>query len=254
MQRLLDGKEQMLTQIANILGRQAHSQFVPEPLTPFHSQVDQLDTGELVLQLMDEVKNVGGQAVQLSSEIEVGEYLKSLLPARLEAPVALSDGEALRRLGIRKWLERSGRRIVPGLKEFIAEELQPDQSHSMQTLPDEEIATLVERYKALLLEASVGITTADFALADTGTLVIVSGTEQHRLISLLPPVHICLLDSARILPSLTDLLAHLRDRFSEAESAPKNMTCITGPSRTADIEQTITMGVHGPRSLHLILY
>lgn len=239
MQSLLDGKEQMLTQIANILGR---SQFVPEPLPPFHWQVDQLDAGELVLQLMDEVKNVGGQAVQLNSELEINEYLESLLPTSLDIPIALSDGEALDRLGIQERLERSGRRIVPPLKQFL------------QTQPGEETTTLVERYKTLLLEASVGITTADFGLADTGTLVIVSGNEQHRLISLLPPVHICLLDSTRILPSLTDLLAHLRDRFSDAESAPRSMTCITGPSRTADIEQTITMGVHGPRSLHLILY
>lgn len=253
MEGLLDSKEQMLTQIAKNLGRQAQSRFVPEQLSPFQWQVAQLDAGQLVMQLMDEVERVGGQTVQLNS-VEVKAYLESLLPTSFEVPVALSDGEALRRLGIRKWLERSGRRIVPTLKEFIAEELQLREMHSMQTPSDKEITTLVERYKALLLEAAVGITTADFALADTGTLVIVSGTEQHRLISLLPPLHICLLDPTHILPSMTDLLAHLRDRFSESESAPKNMTCITGPSRTADIEQTITMGVHGPKSLHLILY
>lgn len=236
----------MLTQIAKVLGRKAPSKFVPEPLPPFHWPVAQLDAWELVEQLMDEVTKVGGHAVQLSSEAEIKEYLESLLPATLEVPIAVSDGEALRRLGIRDWLASSGRRIVPVLKELIEEELQLDPPHS--------IGTLVEQYKALLLEASVGITTADFGLADTGTLVIVSGTEQHRLMSLLPPVHVCLLDSARILPSLTDLLHHLRNRFSDAKSAPRNMTCITGPSRTADIEQTITMGVHGPRSLHVILY
>lgn len=243
MQNSVAGKEQMLTQIAKTLGRQEPPPFVSEPLPPFHWQVAQLDAGELVVQLMDEVRKVGGRAVQLNSEIEVQLYIESVLPPSLEAPVALSDGAGLGRFGIREWLESSGRRIVPVLKEFVAHELQPEES-----------APVVEQYKALLLEAAVGITTADFGLADTGTLVIVSGTEQHRLISLLPPVHICLIDSSRILPSLTDLLDQLRDRFSDAESAPKNMTCITGPSRTADIEQTITMGVHGPRSLHVVLY
>src|SRR5205085_12582893 len=111
-----------------------------------------------------------------------------------------------------------------------------------------------EQYRGLLLGAAVGITTADYALADTGTLVLVSGDEQHRLISLLPPTHVCLLDPARVLPSLPDLLARVRGRFSPPEAAPKNMTCIPGPSRTADIEQAITMGVHGPKSLHVILY
>jgi len=241
----------MLTEIAQVLGRQAQSPYVPESLAPFYWQVAQLDRGALVAQLMDEVTNVGGQAVRLKSAAEVREYLESLLPAELTVPVAVSDGEALRRLGIPRWLAESGRRVIPGLKEFVAEELN---SGGAQTVPCEEIAPLVERYKALLMEAAVGITTGDFGLADTGTVVIVSGTEQHRLISLLPPAHICLLDSTRILPSLTNLLFHMCARFSESELVPKNITCITGPSRTADIEQAITMGVHGPKSLHVILY
>jgi L-lactate dehydrogenase complex protein LldG len=171
------------------------------------------------------------------------EHLAGLLPAGPSEPVALSDGAVSQRLGLREWLAASGRPVVPTLKEFIAGA--PDGG---------EVAAAVERYKGLLLEAAVGITTADYALADTGTLVLVSGGEQHRLISLLPPTHVCLLDPARILPSLSQLLARLRGKFGTPESAPKNMTCITGPSRTADIEQAITMGVHGPKSLHVILY
>lgn len=244
----------MLAQIKNALGRKTGSQFAPESLPPFHWKAAELDAGDLVIQFMAEVEKVGGNVTQANTEAEVKEYLEGLLPTSLDVPVALSDGDGLRRLGIREWLARSGRRIVPALKEFIAAELQPSGTRSMQAPDGEQVATLVEQYENLLLGAAVGITTADFALADTGTLVIVSGTEQHRLISLLPPTHICLLDPARILPSLTDLLAHMRDRFSQSESAPKNMTCITGPSRTADIEQAITMGVHGPKSLHLVLY
>lgn len=237
----------MLAQIANVLGRQAP--YVPESLSSFYWQVAQLDCEELVTQFINEVTRVGGQATRLNSAFEVQECLEYLLPESIDVPVAVSDSQALH--GIPAWLASSGRRVVPGLKDFIAEELN---SGGAQTVPCEEIAPLVERYKALLMEAAIGITTADFALADTGTLVIVSGNEQHRLISLLPPTHICLLDSTRILPSLTNLLVHLSDRFRHPELAPRNITCITGPSRTADIEQTITMGVHGPKSLHVIIY
>jgi L-lactate utilization protein LutC len=143
---------------------------------------------------------------------------------------------------------------VPSLKEFIAAEWRKGGGPSAQAPRAEQVETLVGQYRRLLFEAAVGVTTADYALADTGTLVIVSGEEQHRLISLLPPTHVCLLDPARVLPSLTRLLAHVRGRFSPPESAPRNLTCITGPSRTADIEQAITTGVHGPKSLHVILY
>ena len=246
---MIDNRVMMLTQIARVLGRQAP--YVPESLSPFYWRMDQRDRALLITQLMEEVRRVGGQAIEFNSAHEAGEYLESVLPASLDVPVAVSDGEALDRLGIRTRLASSGRQIIPGLKEFVAEELN---SGGAQTVPCEEIAPLVERYKALLMDAAVGITTADYALADTGTVVIVSGSEQHRLISLLPPAHICLLDSTRILPSLTNLLVHLSERFSDPELAPRNITCITGPSRTADIEQTITMGVHGPKSLQVIIY
>jgi len=105
-----------------------------------------------------------------------------------------------------------------------------------------------------LLDSSIGVTGAEYALADTGTLVLVSGGEQHRLISLLPPVHVCLLSPKNIFPSLTQLLAHAGGRFYSRATPPQALTLITGPSRTADIEQTITMGVHGPKSLHVLIY
>ena len=242
----LSSREQILARIRDGLSRQARPPFVPVPLPPFRAKTAELDEGEHVAQFISELVRVGADAAQLSTEAEVKGHLESLLPASPDAPVALSDGLGVRQLRLREWLVGAGRRVVPSLKEFIAE--------GLQTPRAEGVATLVEQYKGLLLEATVGITTADFALADTGTLVIVSGDEQHRLISLLPSTHVCLLDPARIIPSLTYLLAHMRGRFSPPESAPKNMTCITGPSRTADIEQAITLGVHGPKSLHVILY
>ena len=243
----------MLDRIKEVLGHDARSPLMPESLPPFHWKVAELDGVDLVAQFMAEVEQVGGKVTQSKPE-RVKEHLEELLPTSLNVSVALSDGAGLERLGIGEWLARSGRRIVPALKEFIAAELQTCEPNSTSAPRGEGIVALIEQYKSLLLEAEVGITTADFGLADTGTLVIVSGSEQHRLISLLPPTHICLLEPSRILPSLTELLARLCDRFGQVEAAPKNITCITGPSRTADIEQTITMGVHGPKSLHVILY
>jgi L-lactate dehydrogenase complex protein LldG len=96
--------------------------------------------------------------------------------------------------------------------------------------------------------AEVGITSADYALADTGTLVVRSSSEA-RLPSLLPPVHIAVVPTGRLLSSLDELLTVLPTPADDTAS----MVLITGPSRTADIEQILVRGVHGPGELHVVL-
>ena len=100
-----------------------------------------------------------------------------------------------------------------------------------------------------LFNFDVGITTAQAAIAETGTLVLDSSVERNRLLSLVPPVHVALLDASRIYPTLGETLAMLQ---SGDEISPA-ITFITGPSRTADIELTLAIGVHGPQELYVII-
>lgn len=95
----------------------------------------------------------------------------------------------------------------------------------------------------------VGITAADYALADTGSLVIFTESNESRLLSLLPPCHIAVIESSRIVPSLDDIF-RLRPLPGAESSA---MIVITGPSRTADIEMRLVRGVHGPGEIHVII-
>jgi L-lactate utilization protein LutC len=104
-------------------------------------------------------------------------------------------------------------------------------------------------YRDLCSEAAFGITSADYALADTGTLVMLSSAEEARMISLLPPVHVAILPAERILSGLDELLSNI-PKPAERTSA---MVLITGPSRTADIEQILVRGVHGPGELHVVI-
>jgi L-lactate dehydrogenase complex protein LldG len=97
-------------------------------------------------------------------------------------------------------------------------------------------------------DAEVGITSADFALADTGTLVSLAISEP-RLFSLLPPAHIAVVPRERILTGLDELLTVLPRPAEQSAS----MVLITGPSRTADIEQILVRGVHGPGELHVVV-
>lgn len=112
-----------------------------------------------------------------------------------------------------------------------------------------EVVTDCFRSKAPL--AVAGITGANFALADTGTIVLDSTDESLRLASTFPERHFALLDPRKILPdgqAAADLIRTLHSR-----NLPDFIAFITGPSRTADIERVLTIGVHGPRELHILL-
>jgi L-lactate dehydrogenase complex protein LldG len=94
----------------------------------------------------------------------------------------------------------------------------------------------------------VGISTAQAAIAETGTLVLDSDHERHRLVSLVPPVHIAIINASCIVETLADALTLLQKK----EISPA-ITFVTGPSRTADIELTLAIGVHGPQQLYVIV-
>jgi L-lactate dehydrogenase complex protein LldG len=97
--------------------------------------------------------------------------------------------------------------------------------------------------------ADIGITSADYALAETGTLVMLASRQEARLVSLLPPVHVAIVPRSKILANL-DALLSLHPKPAEQSSS---MVLITGPSRTADIEQILVRGVHGPGEIYAVI-
>lgn len=99
------------------------------------------------------------------------------------------------------------------------------------------------------IDCAVGLTGAEAGLAESGSIVVSSGPGRPRMASLIPETHIALLRRDDLWPSL----AHWIAANPDAPAAPANWTIITGPSRTADIEQVLTRGVHGPRDVHVVL-
>lgn len=106
-----------------------------------------------------------------------------------------------------------------------------------------------EALREICATAGLGITAADYALGDTGTIVLLSSPEEARMISLLPPAHIAIVPRTRILTGLDELFTVLPDPARQSSS----MVLITGPSRTADIEQILVRGVHGPGEISVIV-
>jgi L-lactate dehydrogenase complex protein LldG len=97
--------------------------------------------------------------------------------------------------------------------------------------------------------ADIGITSVDYALAATGTMVMLASPSEARLISLLPPIHIAIIPRSKIIANLDELLSILPQPAEHTSS----MVLITGPSRTADIEQILVRGVHGPGEIHAVI-
>ena len=104
------------------------------------------------------------------------------------------------------------------------------------------------RLKALD-DVVVGLTGAYGALADTGSIVVVSGTGRGRIASLLPPTHIAVIGADQLSPTLAAFLS----ANPGVADVGSNVVAITGPSRTGDIEGTLVLGVHGPGDLHVIV-
>jgi L-lactate utilization protein LutC len=102
-------------------------------------------------------------------------------------------------------------------------------------------------YRERLADAAVGVTRCAAAIADTGTLLLVFDAAHPRSTSLLPRTHVAIVGPDDLVPTLSDALARI------PSPAPSAVTCVTGPSRSADIEQILTLGVHGPAQVHVVL-
>jgi len=126
----------------------------------------------------------------------------------------------------------------------------------VHAMPAGEAADAAERarLRAVTARADLGLTGVDLAVAETGTLVLVSGAGRPRSTSLLPPCHIALFDRAALVESLYQVGVFLEAWHGDgrAPSGGASINFITGPSRTADIELTLTRGVHGPKEVHAI--
>ncbi|MCA0404946.1 MAG: lactate utilization protein [Proteobacteria bacterium] len=93
---------------------------------------------------------------------------------------------------------------------------------------------------------------AESALAETGTLVLLSGPDNPTTLNFLPDHHLVVLKASDVTGDMESLWPRIRKKFGKGEM-PRTLNFITGPSRSGDIEQTILLGAHGPRSLHVMI-
>jgi L-lactate dehydrogenase complex protein LldG len=183
---------------------------------------------ELASTFARELEEVGGKFLGILTPAEVTNRIVSLAGEIGAKTVALGQGVVSDMDAIGEALERRDFRIV-------------------RTLPvaDTERAAM----RARVADADLGIAEADFAIASTGTLAVVSNANRPSSLTLLPPASLVIVQIDRMMPNLAAVLAEM----GPGGVAANRLTLITGPSRTADIEKRIVLGVHGPKSLHVIV-
>ena len=183
---------------------------------------------ELASTFARELEAVGGNFLGILTPAEVTNRIVTLAGELGAMTVALGRGLMSDMDAIGEALERADCRIV-------------------RTIPvaDTERAAMREQ----VANADLGIVEADFAIASTGTLAVVSTRDRPSSLTLLPPASLAIVQIDRVMANLAAVLAEL----GPGGVAANRLTLVTGPSRTADIEKRIVLGVHGPKSIHAIV-
>jgi L-lactate utilization protein LutC len=218
-------REEFLTQVRNAAaaGRQYRVHVAETP-----ANAGRVGAGDQPLaRLVQELNQVGAFAHPVASLAEARSKVVQLL-SQHHAKAALTwQHPVLDRLGLAAVLTELG--VVHWTYDRLAPLGRTEQRQTM-------------------LAADVCISSVDYAIAETGTLAVCAGPGHERAGSLYAPVHIAVVERVQVLPDLFDLF----DRLSGTEM-PSNLTLITGPSKTGDIELTLTTGVHGPGRLEVVV-
>jgi L-lactate dehydrogenase complex protein LldG len=224
------GQGRVLDDIRRALGRSETVK--PAPLEPFIETIVEEGSEELPARFIREAKAVGATVYRAHKGEEVGALIAQICAGAPGLDVALSGSSLLLEMNL------SAQLAALHLSVVVATDF-----------PADEKAKLIAR----LAECGAGVTAVDYAIAETGTLALTSDEEQALLVSLLPIIHIAVIRPQQILASLTDVVGELGGGRMQEAVPFRSATFITGPSRTSDVELTLSIGVHGPKELHLIV-
>ncbi len=209
-------REEMLGKVRAALKRTADSAVAPIQVT---ARIAPRKTGDAEAELalfFSEVEKLSGKTRRLENKADLIAAFRELVAA-----------ESIKKATVWQTAEMKEWAVEDTLRSIGVEIISP-------YAPKREVA-----------ECDLGVTGADFVLPETGTLTLRSSIEQPRSVSLLPRVHLALIRSTCLRADLHQVLEEARD--------DDYFIFITGPSRTSDIELTVTVGVHGPKTLYVML-
>ncbi len=211
------------------------------------------DARRIVAQLAQErgVRLVVKSKTMVAEEIELNPYLE----ARGVKVVETDLGEWIIQLA----KEHPSHILAPALhktREQIAELIGRETGKDLSSATNSDIVAAARLYlRQSFIDADMGISGANIAIADTGTLILVTNEGNGRLVTTLPPIHVAVVGVEKIVPSLDEATEVLKLLAPSATGQKLSVytSFTTGPSRSADIENSLTVGVHGPKEVHIVL-
>lgn len=229
----LSSRDKVLSRIKRgLYGRTNHDRSGPERIAQNGRSISadsnlEHENHNLVEMFTNELAKVNGVSRVLNDEDKLREYMSKVALDHDSKSCIVWETPLIHQLKVIEYLKTNGLRIIKS------------------------------QDKKQLATADIGITEADYAIADSGTLVLFSSPKKPRLVSLIAPIHLAILDSKKIVMNIFELFQLLKYKSDIEIDSTHLISCITfitGPSRTADIELTLTLGVHGPKELHILIY
>ena len=245
-------RDEFFANVRRALGRTGDTpSFVPDEATGLSQGADAVEeraeairreieanADDLMAQLEVSAKEGGWKVARVASAAEASQYIQSVARDIEARSVLRSEHLVFEQLGLEAAFEGTG----------IALEVM-----AIRDAPDDEVReTQRSAFRQKAIAADLGITGVDYAIAETGTCVLIPRKGLSRVVSLLPPVHVAVVERGQVLPSLDELFTLRRREFLH-DNLGSYMNLITGPSRSADIEYTLVTGVHGPGEVHMVL-
>jgi L-lactate dehydrogenase complex protein LldG len=172
---------------------------------------------------IEELEMLGGHGKRAENLEGAREYILSLAQERGAKRLIRWDVEELEELGVDEPLRGAGVEVA----------LWRD----------------LEDFREVAATADIGLSTAEWAIADTGSLVLTSGPGKGRTVTLLPPTYVAVLPAERVLRTVPEAI----EKYAGEGELPANVVFHTGPSRSGDIEMEIFVGMHGPGDVHVVL-
>jgi L-lactate dehydrogenase complex protein LldG len=206
----------------------------------------QTQRAALISQLQQQLTAVGGVVTCVASVAEATDYVTRLAQEKHATTVVRWQSEILQDLEVDAALHQQGIAVHVAAPPA-------DQGHGASQA-DSTLAETRRTMRQLVAQADLGLSGIDYAIAETGTLALSALPGHMRGVSLLPPVHVAVARAEQIVATMADVLLLLRAAGPDLQHHLSScISFITGPSRTGDIELTLTVGVHGPGELHLVI-
>ncbi len=234
---------------------------------------------ELIKKFTEEAIKAGAQVYQASKPEDALETVEKILREKKAGLVVKAKSMVSEEIQLTDFLQKKGCKVVetdlgewiiqlagekpshitaPALhktKKEVAELLSRHLGRDIPPAPEEIVKIARQHMRRFFVEADAGISGANLAVAESGTLVIISNEGNARLATSLPPVHIALVTTEKFVETLEQAVTLIKALVPASSGLKMTayVSFITGPSRTTDIEKELVIGVHGPGELHIII-